>query len=139
MTIRGSSSTMRIDRPSREGRCIRFSSGAAKRKLPEAGRSRYLDRGCPEVSINPHTATKRDDRLGRQSPCSWGGLGAAWCLLTSYNLKGSTHYRLAPQGAAESAYAIGTMYGFIQLDWTGPLRGRRLNAIPGTRNAGVGG
>ena len=37
---KGSSSTMRIERPSSVGRFIRF-PGAAKRKLPEAGRSRY--------------------------------------------------------------------------------------------------
>ena len=69
----GSSSTMRIERPSRVGRCIRFSSGAAKRKLPEAVRPRHLGRWCPELSINPHTATKRDDRLGRQSPRAGAG------------------------------------------------------------------
>ena len=38
--------------------------------------SSEVDRECPELSINPHTATKRDDRLGRQSHKS--GLGAAY-------------------------------------------------------------
>jgi hypothetical protein len=51
------------------------STGAAKREEPEA---RGDDgRLCPKPSINPQTRNKRYDRLGRQSPHSWSGLGAA--------------------------------------------------------------
>ena len=65
--------------PVESGALHMISSGAAKRKLPEAGAISLEGPRCPEESINPHIATRRDDRHGRQSPQSWGGLGAAYC------------------------------------------------------------
>src|SRR5689334_14680561 len=91
MTIKGSSSTMRIERPSREGPFIRFSRGAAKRKLPEAGGLVRLDRVCPGTSINPHIATKRDDRRGRGKARRAGA--ARCCVVLTYHAQiGSGFY-----------------------------------------------
>src|ERR1700682_5095642 len=98
MTIRGSSSTMRIERPSREGRCIRDPVARQSASCQRQGGLVSVDRGCPEVTINPHIATRRDDRLGRQSPQSWGGLGAAWCLLILQEETNPCCFRLVLRG-----------------------------------------
>jgi len=92
-------------------------SANCRRAVRPHGWATYVPR-CRSIL---RCATKRHDRLGRQSPCSWGGLGAAWCL----NLlePDEFHNRFGPLWATENTYAVGTMYGFIRLSGQGGWQG----------------